>query len=66
MLIENVEWVDFPEDLKGIVLRHLETWWPMLPTWVQEVMVEYKPMLNATMQTELSYRGRRLPSPPSR
>ena len=58
MLIEQIEWVDFPEDLKAIFFKHLERWWPMLPTWVQEVLIEYKPTLDATLQTELSYRAR--------
>lgn len=58
MLIEEIQWVDFPEDLKAIFLIHLERWWPMIPTWVQEVLAEYKPMLDTTMQTDLSYRGR--------
>ena len=61
MLIENVEWREFPEDLRTIVDPYLHRWWSLVPTWVQEFAMVFDSEDGSNyMSARLNYSNRRL------
>lgn len=56
--MENLDWRNTPSDLQAIFSKYLEEWWPLVPTWVQEGQVSYRPDNEHLLEITVNFRNR--------
>ena len=49
---------DIPQDIRDIVLPHLDRWQLLIPTWCQDFSIRYDPRKEALCSVEVCYRNR--------